>query len=129
MEGNRLRKLTLALTVLAVLLAACGGGGSNATTTTAGTGTTAPSDKVLITVDSLAFPAETPIPAGKSVAWKNAMLVIHTIEFDTHDGQPAGIDSMPLNPGQTVEVTLEPGTWTYFCGVHSQMTGTLVVEG
>jgi plastocyanin len=129
MEGNRLRKLTLALTALAVLLAACGGGGSDATTTTAGTGTTAPSDQVLITVDSLAFPAETTVPAGKAVAWKNAMLVIHSIVFDTHDGQPAGMDPMGLNPGQTVEVTLEPGTWTYFCGIHSQMTGTLVVEG
>jgi plastocyanin len=126
---NRLRKLTLVLTAIAVLLAACGGGGSDATTTTAGTGTTAPSDQVLITVDSLSFPAETTVPAGKSVAWENSMLVNHQIVFDTHDGQPADIDPMNLNGGAIVEITLEPGTWEYFCGFHSQMTGTLVVEG
>ncbi|HEY6629338.1 MAG TPA: cupredoxin domain-containing protein [Acidimicrobiia bacterium] len=123
-----MRKLTLAMTALALFLAACGGG-SEATTTTAATGTTAPSDQVLITVDSLSFPAEVTIPAGKSVAWKNEMLVIHQIVFDTHDGQPAGLDPMNLNGGATVEITLEPGTWAYFCGLHSQMTGTLVVEG
>jgi plastocyanin len=116
------------MTALALLLAACGGG-SEATTTTAATGTTAPSDQVLITVDSLSFPAEVTIPAGKSVAWENAMLVIHQIVFDTHDGQPADLDPMNLNGGATVEITLEPGTWAYFCGLHSQMTGTLVVEG
>ena len=123
-----MRKLTLTLTALALTLAACGGG-SEATTTTAATGTTAPSDQVLITVDSLSFPAEVTIPAGKSVAWENAMLVNHQIVFDTHDGQPAGLDPMNLNGGATVEITLEPGTWAYFCGLHSQMTGTLVVEG
>ena len=124
-----MRKLIFALIAMAVLLAACGGGGSDATTTTAATGPTAPSDQVLITVDSLSFPAEVTVPAGKSVAWKNAMLVNHQIVFDTHDGQPAGIDPMLLNGGATVEVTLEPGTWAYFCGFHSQMTGTLTVEG
>jgi plastocyanin len=124
-----LRRPILASLILAILLAACGGGGSDATTTTSATGTTAPSDQVLITVDSLSFPPEVTIPAGKSVAWENAMLVNHQIVFDTHDGQPAGIDPMNLNGGATVEVALEPGTWAYFCGLHSQMTGTLVVEG
>ncbi len=124
-----MRKLTPALLALAVLIAACGGGDSGETTTTAGTGTTAPADQVLITVDSLSFPAETTVPAGKSVAWKNEMLVTHQIVFDTHDGQAAGIDPLPLNGGATAEITLEPGTWAYFCGFHAQMTGTLIVEG
>jgi len=124
-----LRKLTPVLLALAVLVAACGGDGSGQTTTTGGTGTTVPADHVLITVDSLSFPAETTIPAGMPVAWKNEMLVNHQIVFDTHDGQPAGIDPLTLNGGATVEITLEPGTWAYFCGFHSQMTGTLIVEG
>jgi len=124
-----LRRLTPALLALAILIAACGGGGSNVTTTIAGTGTTVPTDNVLIRVNSLSFPAEVTVPAGKSVAWKNDMLVNHQIVFDTHDGQPAGMDSFDLTGGQVVEVPLEPGTWTYFCGFHSQMTGTLIVEG
>ncbi|MEX1124672.1 MAG: cupredoxin domain-containing protein [Acidimicrobiia bacterium] len=124
-----MRRLTPALLALVTLIAACGGGGSAQTTTTAVTGTTAPTDYVLISVDSLSFPAETTIPAGKSVAWENEMLVNHQIVFDTHDGQPAGIDPLTLTGGQTVEIALEPGAWEYFCGFHAQMTGTLVVEG
>jgi plastocyanin len=114
---------------VAILIAACGGGGSDATTTVAGPGTAAPSDNVLIRVNSLSFPAEMTIPAGKSVAWKNEMLVNHQIVFDTHDGQPVSMDDFDLTGGQVVEVPLEPGTWTYFCGFHAQMTGTLIVEG
>ncbi len=124
-----MRKLILALAAVAILLAACGGGGSGATTTADVTGTTAPSDQVLITVDSLSFPAEVTVPAGKSVAWENAMLVNHQIVFDTHDGQPAGMDPMDLMGGATVEVTLEAGTWAYHCGLHAQMVGTLQVGG
>lgn len=124
-----MRRLTPALLALAILIAACGGGGSDVTTTNAGTGTTVPTNYVLITVDSLSFPAEVTIPAGKSVAWENEMLVNHQIVFDTHDGQPADMDSFDLTGGRIVEVQLEPGTWAYFCGLHSQMTGTLVVEG
>lgn len=124
-----MRKLTPAFLALAILVAACGGGGSSQTTATAGTGTTAPADHVLITVDSLSFPAEVTVPAGKAVAWENEMLVNHQVVFETHDGQPADIDPLDLTGGRTVEITLEPGTWTYFCGFHSQMTGTLVVEG
>ena len=124
-----MRKLTPALIALGILVAACGGGGSGQTTTTSGTGTTAPADRVLITVDSLSFPAETIVPAGKAVAWENEMLVNHQVVFDTHDGQPADIDPLDLTGGRIAEVTLEPGTWAYFCSFHSQMTGTLIVEG
>ena len=121
-------RLVPALLALATLVAACGGG-SGQTTTTGATGTTAPTDSVLITVDSLSFPAETTIPAGKSVAWENAMLVNHQIVFDTHDGQPADLEPLDLLGGHTVEAQLEPGEWAYHCGFHAQMIGTLVVEG
>lgn len=122
-----MRKLTSALLPLAVLLAACGG--SSQTTTTAGAATTVPADHVLITVDNLSFPAETTVPAGKAVAWENEMLVNHQVVFETHDDQPADVDPIDLTGGRTVEVTLEPGTWAYFCSFHAQMTGTLIVEG
>jgi plastocyanin len=88
-----------------------------------------PADYVLITVDSLSFPAETTVQAGKAVAWENEMLVNHQVVFDTHDGQPAAVDPLDLTGGRIVEVTLEPGTWAYFCSLHAQMTGTLIVEG
>lgn len=125
-----MRKLTPSLLVLALLTAACGGGGSgDATTTPPATGTTVPTNFVLITIDSLSFPAEVTIPAGQTVAWENEMLVNHQIVFETHDGQPVEMDSYDVTGGRIVEVPLEPGTWAYFCGFHPQMTGTLLVEG
>jgi plastocyanin len=122
-----LRKL---LTISLIALAACGGGGSDATTTTAGTGTTVATDYVLIQITDLSFPEETVVPAGKSVAWQNQMLVLHQVVMETHDGAPVeGIDPIQLTGDAVHELALEPGTWTYFCSLHSQMTGTLVVEG
>ncbi len=113
-----------------VTLAACGGGGSEATSTTAATGTTVATDYVLIRITALEFPAETVIPAGKSVAWQNQMLVLHQVVMETHDGAPVDdIDPIPLTGDGVHELELEPGTWTYFCSLHPQMTGSLTVEG
>ena len=69
-----MRKL---LIVTLVVVAACGGGGSDSPSTTAATGTTAATDYVLIRITALEFPAETVIPAGKSVASQSQMLVLH----------------------------------------------------
>jgi plastocyanin len=122
-----LRKL---LIVTLVALAACGGGGSESSSTTAATGTTAATDYVLIQITALEFPAETVIPAGKSVAWQNQMLVLHQIVMESHDGAPVDdIDPIPLTGDAIHELALEPGTWTYFCSLHPQMTGSLTVEG
>lgn len=125
---NRLRIASIALLVLA----ACGGGGGGATTTVAGgVTTTASTEYVLIEIDDLSFPAETVIPAGKSVAFQNHMLVLHQVVMETHDGAPVDdIDPVQLAGDAIHEIPLEPGTWTYFCSLHpEQMTGTLTVEG
>ena len=118
------------LTISLIVLAACGGGGSEATTTSAGTGTTQATDYVLIKITDLSFPAETVVPAGKSVAWQNQMLVLHQVVMETHDGAPVDdIEPIQLTGDAVHELELEPGTWTYFCSLHSQMTGSLTVEG
>ena len=70
------------------------------------------------------------IPAGKSVAWQNQMLVLHQVVMETHDGAAVDdIDPIPLTGDAVHELQLEPGTWTYFCSLHPQMTGSLTVEG
>ncbi len=113
-----------------VALVACGGGGSEASSTTAATGTTAATNYVLIQITALEFPPETVIPAGKAVAWQNQMLVLHQVVIDTHDGAAVDdIDPIPLTGDAVRELELEPGTWTYFCSLHPQMTGSLTVEG
>lgn len=123
-----MRKL---LIVTLVAVAACGGGGSDSPSTTAATGTTAaPTDYVLIQITALEFPAETVIPAGKNVAWQNQMLVLHQVVIESHDGAPVDdIEPIQLTGNAVRELELEPGTWTYFCSLHPQMTGSLTVEG
>jgi plastocyanin len=120
------------------LIGACGGGGvSTATTTASGSpSSTVTADEnvtenatsVVISITGLAFPAEVTVPAGKSVTWVNDSSAPHEVQMDTFDGAPADVEPVRLGTDQEGEVSLEPGTWTYFCIIHPSMTGSLVVE-
>ena len=48
--------------------------------------------------------------------------------METFDGAPADVEPVRLGTDQEGEVSLEPGTWTYFCTIHPSMTGSLIVE-
>ena len=121
------------------LIWACGGDdGSTATTVAPGTSsTTAPGDEnvaetdtsVVITITGLAFPAEVTVPSGKSVTWVNDSSAPHEVQMDTHDGAAADVEPVRLGTDVEGELSLEPGTWTYFCTIHPSMTGSLLVEG
>jgi plastocyanin len=120
------------------LIGACGGdGGSTATTTASGSpSSTVTADEnvtenatsVVITITGLAFPAEVTVHAGKSVTWVNDSSAPHEVQMDTFDGAPADVEPVRLGTDQEGELSLEPGTWTYFCIIHPSMTGSLVVE-
>jgi plastocyanin len=84
---------------------------------------------VVITVTGLSFPEEVLVPAGKSVTWVNDSSAPHEVQIDTRDGAPVEMEPVRLGMDQEGEVSLEPGTWAYFCTIHPSMTGTLVVEG
>jgi len=84
---------------------------------------------VVITVTGLAFPAEVTVPSGKSVTWVNESSAPHEVQMDTFEGAPADDEPVRLGTDEEGGITLEPGTWTYFCTIHPSMTGTLVVEG
>ena len=122
------------------LIGGCGGdGGSTATTTVTEemlSDTTVPPDdavtenetSVVIMVTGLSFPAEVTVPSGKSVTWVNESSAPHEVQMDTFDGAPADVEPVRLGNDQEGELSLEPGTWTYFCTIHPSMTGSLVVE-
>jgi len=120
------------------LIGACGGdGGSTATTTATGSpSSTVTADEnvaenttsVVITITGLAFPAEVTVPAGKSVTWVNDSSAPHEVQMDTFDGAPADVEPVRLGTDQEGGLSLDPGTWTYFCIIHPSMTGSLVVE-
>lgn len=70
-------------------------------------------------------PATLTVSFGGTVTWFNGDSIIHTVTSDT-----AGLfDSGPLNPGEYWSHTFtQPGTYTYHCTPHPQMTGAIVVS-
>lgn len=93
--------------------------------TTAAGGTT-------IAVESISFPPSTSVTAGEPVTFDNQDTVAHTVTSGTPDdatSEDAGLFDQDLPAGGEVTITVEePGTYRYFCEIHQQMTGRLVVE-
>jgi len=78
-----------------------------------------------VTIADFAFdPAELEVTAGATVTWTNDDSATHTVESD--DGTLMSDD---LPNGATYEMTFdEPGTYEYVCGIHPNMSGTVVVK-
>jgi FtsP/CotA-like multicopper oxidase with cupredoxin domain len=67
------------------------------------------------------------IQAGASITWRNDDTNVHTSTSDT-GGNTNSWDSPLLSKGQTYTKTfLTPGTYSYHCSVHPNMTGTITV--
>lgn len=130
-----------ALLLVLVLTAACGDDGAAVTTqpttpaevtTTEATedgAVTETDTSIVITISGLSFPAEVAVPAGKGVTWVNDSSAPHEVQMETLDGAPVDVEPVRLGPDQEGELSLEPGTWDYFCTIHPAMTGSLTVEG
>ncbi len=74
-------------------------------------------------VDFAFEPAMVMIEAGDTVTWTNTGNRPHTITAD--DGS---FDSGRLDPGEQFSFTFnEPGTFTYVCGFHPEMQGSVMV--
>ncbi len=79
---------------------------------------------VEISVVDFAFePGTVSVPAGATVTWTNTGSRPHTVTAD--DGS---FDSGRLDPGEQFSQTFDqPGTFTYHCGFHPEMQGSIVV--
>lgn len=72
-------------------------------------------------------PPDLRVQRGTTVAWKNADLVAHGLVMRAPDGTEV---SRSLGRGGVTTFTFDqPGTYTYHCGPHPFMTGTVTVEG
>src|SRR5215218_6641432 len=74
-------------------------------------------------VDFAFEPGTVTLPVGATVTWTNTGNRPHTVTAD--DGS---FDSGRLDPGEQFSQTFDqPGTYTYHCGFHPEMQGTIVV--
>jgi plastocyanin len=78
---------------------------------------------------NIAFePPRISVPVGATVTWTNQDVVRHTVTSGT-PGEADGTFDEPLDAeGGTASATFdEPGTYAYFCDLHRNMTGEVVV--
>lgn len=117
------------LILLGLVVIACSGGGEVASTTSPGDGrlttTSATNAEAEIAIQNFSFTGATSVPVGTTVVVKNEDGVTHT--WTSRDGV---FNSGGISGGSSFEFTFdEPGEYAYFCSIHTQMTGTLTVEG
>ena len=88
--------------------------------------TAADSTAIDIKIDNFTFaPQRLTVRAGTTVTWRNQDDIPHAIASTTR-----AFKSKALDTDDTFAFTLTtPGTYEYFCSLHPQMTGTIVVEG
>ena len=124
-----MRRTTSLLPLLLIVpfaLAACGDDDESS----AGAPPTDPApaeDSVTVDIADFAFdPEELSVAAGTAIVWTNGDDFAHTAQAD--DG---GFDTGTIEAGMSSEpvVLEEPGTYSYICGIHNAMTGTITVTG
>jgi plastocyanin len=82
---------------------------------------------VSVKIENFAFiPKELDVPVGTTVTWQNADDVPHTA---TSKDEPQTFDSGPLDTDDKFSFTFtKPGTYAYYCKVHTHMQGVIVVK-
>jgi plastocyanin len=122
LKAGRVIVAAVAILTVLVLVAACGSSGD---TTTTGTPGTTGSGGAQVTIKDFAFdPTSVTIKAGESVTWTNQDSAGHTVAGDNNE-----FESGDLAKGASFRFTFDKaGTYTYHCGIHPTMKGTVVVE-
>ena len=82
---------------------------------------------VKVVIDNFAFkPKALSVTVGTTVTWVNRDDVPHTA---TSEGDTKVFDSKALDTDDKYSFTFtKPGTYKYYCKIHSHMTGTVVVK-
>ena len=116
-------KILLTFLTVAVLLAACGS--SPASSPVATTAPVAAGSETKVDISGYAFtPGSVTVKVGEMVTWTKNDSASHNVKAD--DGSFA---SSTLKKGDSFGFTFNTaGTFTYKCGFHAKMTGTVVVQ-
>lgn len=93
--------------------------------TTVASSTAAPAAGATVTIADFQFdPSPASVTPGQALEFTNADSATHQIGSATSDL----LVSDPLAQGDTFTVTFDtPGTYDYFCAIHTSMTGTIEV--
>jgi plastocyanin len=74
------------------------------------------------------YPSSLTVSAGSTVTWVNMDFVQHTVTSGSEQSPTSLFDSHELSHMQSFSYTFNtPGTYTYYCDVHPEMVGTVVV--
>jgi plastocyanin len=118
MKNTKVLQTLIACSILsAILLFGCQGN-----TPAPGTGQ--------VTIASFQFsPASITIAKGATITWTNNDVVAHTVTSGVPSLPDGLFNSGSLAPAKTYSFTFETaGTFHYYCGIHSSMTGTVFVQ-
>ncbi|HEC10632.1 MAG TPA: hypothetical protein ENI86_13880 [Acidimicrobiales bacterium] len=81
------------------------------------------------TIENFDFGDPLTISSGSSVAWFNADSVPHTVTFTSTPEGTEPADLGVLAPGSDAVLEFdEPGQYSFYCTIHPDMTGTVVVQ-
>jgi plastocyanin len=116
-----LRSAALAFTVV-LGVGACGGGDSKKDQ---GATVTVPGEAPVKIVSFQFTPSTVTVKPGTKVTWTNEDTTVHSIKDTSSLATPVSQD---LGQGATFSITYgQPGTYSYICGIHQYMTGSVTV--
>ena len=118
--------------VAVLALGACGTGGKKdsgaSPTVTSSAGGAVLSGEAPVGIVNFEFkPQKVTVKPGTKVTWTNGDTAIHAIKDTSSLATPVSKD---LGKGDTFSITYDqPGSYSYICGIHNYMTGTVDVVG
>jgi plastocyanin len=125
----RRRSRAVVVALIAVLgLTGCGGGGDgdkDDNAQPASSGRPLSGEAPVRIVDFEFKPKTITVKPGTKVTWKNDDTNIHDVKDTSPLATPV---SQEMSKGDTFSITYaQPGSYTYVCGIHPYMTGTVEV--
>ena len=108
-----MKKVLIVLVIIMSFIVGCGQ-----------TTNTIPAESNMITINNFAFePSEITVDKGTEVTWFNNDNAVHTVVS-------LGLfESGTLNKGSEFKFAFnEPGEYNYNCGIHTSMTGKVIVR-
>ena len=117
--------LAVGMLVAALVVAGCGGGGDGDKKAKPQPGGGQPGPGAVRIANFEFKPQTVVVKPGTKVTWTNADSSIHDIK----DTSPLATPVSPsLSKGDTFSITYsQPGTYSYVCGIHPYMTGSVEV--